>query len=279
MGSLTWQTGLPASTTGASCLDAVRPRRQISGKDLPPSGVHLSSDERVAFVTGATGALGRVVTRALLERGIRVFSTYKRRGPLEDLVSSLGPLGANFSAVEADLSVPEDVKSAVAKAIEKHGRIDILLNIAGGYKGGKEVAETPISDLDAMINLNLKTAFLCCSAVLPSMISQNYGKIVSIAARPAVEKRYRVKSAPYAISKAGIVVLTETIAEEVKKYNINVNAIMPSTIDTPDNRRDMPGADPSKWVKPEEIAKVIMFLVSDDSQITNGAAIPVYGKA
>ena len=239
----------------------------------------MPTDERVAFVTGATGGLGRVVTRALLERGMRVFSTYKKKGPLDELVNSLGPLGANFSAVEADVSVADDVKRAVGKALEKHGRIDVLLNIAGGWTGGREVAETPASELDAMLNMNLRTAFLCCSAVLPSMIKQNYGKIVSVAARPAVEKRYRVKNGAYAISKAGVVVLTETIAEEVKKYNINVNAIMPSTIGTEANKKSMPDADTSKWVDPADITKVILHLISEDSNITSGASIPVYGKA
>jgi NAD(P)-dependent dehydrogenase (short-subunit alcohol dehydrogenase family) len=111
------------------------------------------------------------------------------------------------------------------------------------------------------------------------MLSQNYGKIVNVASRTAIEKRYRSKSGAYAVSKAGIIVLTETIAEEVKKYDINVNCIMPSTIDTPDNRRNFPEADFSKWVKPEQIANVIIFLVSDDSKIISGASLPVYGKA
>jgi len=239
----------------------------------------VPADDRVVLITGATGGLGRVVTEALLERGMRVVSTYKRRVPLDELLKSLGDMGKNFFAIEADLTVQEDVQALVEKAVEKHGRIDVLLNIAGAYTGGHDVADTPVTDLDSMLNVNLKTAFLCCRAVLPVMIKQNYGKIVSVAARPAVEKRYRAKSGAYAISKAGVVVLTETIAEEVKKYDINVNAIMPSTIDTPDNRRNMPDADFSKWVKPGDIAKVIFHLISDDSKVTNGAAVPVYGKA
>ena len=237
------------------------------------------TDDRVAFITGATGSLGRVLTRALLENGMRVFSTYRKKDLLEELVKSLGPLAANFSAVEADLADPGQVKTAVSKALERYGRIDVLLNIAGGWTGGRDVAETPASDLDAMLNINLKSAFLACSAVLPAMIRQNYGKIVSVAARPAVEKRYRAKNGAYAISKAGVVVLTETIAEEVKKYNINVNAILPSTIDTQANKKSMPDADSSKWVDPADIAKVIIHLISDDSKITSGASIPVYGKA
>ena len=249
----------------------IAPRSEFIGGQL--------SDERVAFVTGATGSLGKVLTKALLESGMRVFSTYRRRDQLNDLVTSLGQLAANFSAVQAELTDPDQVKAAVSKAVEKYGRIDVLLNIAGGWAGGREVAETTASDLDLMLNVNLKSAFLTCSAVLPTMIRQNYGKIVSIAARPAVEKRYRPKNGAYAISKAGVVVLTETIAEEVKKYNINVNAIMPSTISTDANKKSMPDADFSKWVDPADIARVILYLISDDSKITSGASIPVYGKA
>jgi NAD(P)-dependent dehydrogenase (short-subunit alcohol dehydrogenase family) len=135
------------------------------------------------------------------------------------------------------------------------------------------------TDWDFMMDVNLKSAFLCSRAALSHMIRQNYGKIVSVSSRAAAEKRYRSKGGAYAVSKAGIMVLTEVIAEEAKKYDINVNCIMPSTIDTPDNRRNFPDADFSKWVKPEQVAKVILFLVSDNSKAISGASIPVYGKA
>lgn len=237
------------------------------------------SDERVAVVTGATGALGMVVTRELLVRGIRVVSTYKSQGPQKELLDFLGPLSSGLFSVEADVTRQKDVDNLFQKAAERYGRVDILLNIVGAFKGGNEIQSTTEDEWDFMMNVNLKSAFLCSKAALAYMIKQNYGKIVSVAARPAIEKRYRAKAGAYSVSKAGVVVLTETIAEEVRKYDVTVNAIMPSTIDTPDNRRNMPQADFSKWVKPEEIAKVILYLISDDSKITSGAAIPVYGKA
>jgi NAD(P)-dependent dehydrogenase (short-subunit alcohol dehydrogenase family) len=157
--------------------------------------------------------------------------------------------------------------------------VDILLNIVGVYAGGTDVVSMEESQWDSMMNVNLKSVFLCSKAVLPHMIKQNYGKIVSVSSWMAVEKGRRTRSGAYAVSKAGVVVLTETMAEEVKKYDINVNCVMPSTIDTPNNRRNFPKADFSKWVNPKNIAEVILFLVSDASKVTSGAAVPVYGKA
>ena len=239
----------------------------------------MVTDKRVAVVTGASGALGRVVTRDLVERGIQVVCPYRHDGALNELKAALGPLSSSLTAVQGDVTVEEDVKKLFERALTINGRVDILLNIAGAYRGGSELQNTSVDDWDAMMNTNLKSAFLCSRAVLPSMIQNNSGKIVNVAARPAVEKRYRAKSGAYSVSKAGVAVLTETIAEELRKYDINVNAVMPSTIDSPDNRKNMPQADTSKWVKPEDVSRVIMYLISDDSKVTSGALVPVYGKA
>lgn len=236
-------------------------------------------EKRVAVVTGASGALGRAVTKELLDHGLIVASTYLREAPQKELLDFLGESGSGLTSFRADVTTEKGVTDLFGNVITKFGRVDILLNIVGAYRGGKDIQDTSEADWDMMMSVNLKSAFLCCKAALPHMIQRNYGKIVNIAARPAVEKRYRVKSGAYAISKAGVAVLTETIAEEVRKFDINVNAIMPSTIDTPDNRANMPQADPTKWVRPDDIAKVILCLVSDDSRVTSGALIPVYGKA
>jgi NAD(P)-dependent dehydrogenase (short-subunit alcohol dehydrogenase family) len=141
------------------------------------------------------------------------------------------------------------------------------------------VANTDEQTWDFMMNVNLESVFLCCKAILPFMIKQNCGKIVSVASRAAVEKRWRAKSAAYAVSKSGVVVLTGAMAEEVKDYNININCVLPSVIDTPAKRRRLPKADFSKWVNPEAIAEVIVFLLSNASGIVSGAAVLVYGKA
>lgn len=239
----------------------------------------MPEDERVAIVTGATGALGRVVAKTLIDQGVRVVSTFRTSVAEQELEAFLGGPTQKLTSVEADVTNEKSVEELFEKVISKFGKVDILVNIVGAYKGGDDIAHTKLSDWDMMMNVNLKSAFLCSKHALPHMISKNYGKIVNISARPAVERRFRPKSGAYAISKAGVAVLTETIAEEVKKLNINVNAVMPSTIDTPNNRSNMPNADPSNWVPPEDIAQVILFLISDESKVTTGAVIPVYGKA
>lgn len=234
---------------------------------------------KIALVTGATGALGRVVVKMLLERDVRVVASYRTEQRLNELLEFVGRLSANLTGINADVTDAQNVKNLVQKAVEKHGRVDVLLNIAGAYAGGNDIANTEESQWDFMMNTNLKSAFLCSKAVLPYMIKNNYGRIVNVASWTAVINSRRVKSGAYAISKAGVKVLTETIAEEVRKYDINVNCVMPSTIDTPDNRRNFPKADFSKWVDPKDIAEVIWFLVSDASKVVSGAAVPVYGKA
>jgi NAD(P)-dependent dehydrogenase (short-subunit alcohol dehydrogenase family) len=239
----------------------------------------MSLKGKVAIVTGATGALGRVAAKALLEQGARVVSTYRSEDKWRELVELVGEAGTLLTGVQVDVTDESSVQALVRNVLEKHVRVDILLNIVGAYRGGAEVAGTRESDWDFMMNTNLKSVFLCCKAVLPYMVKQNYGKIVNVAARTGVEKRFRSKSCAYAVSKMGVIVLTETIAEEVRKYDINVNCVMPSTIDTPDNRRNFVEADFSRWVKPEEIVKMMLFLASDDSRVVNGASVPVYGKA
>lgn len=240
--------------------------------------VVLLSWNKVAVVTGATGTLGSVVAKMLLERGVRVVASYRTDAKLGDLLEAVGDLWSNVTPVETDVTNEESVKNLIAKAVDKHGRIDLLFNIVGAYEGGSDVAGTEDSKWDSMMNVNLRSVFLCSKAVLPVMVQQNYGRIVNVSSWMAVERSRRGRSGAYAVSKAGVMVLTEVIAEEVKKYDINVNCVMPSTIDTPANRRDFPKADFSRWVAPKDIAEVMLFLVSDASKVVSGAAIPVYGK-
>jgi len=238
----------------------------------------MSLKDKVAIVSGATGALGRVVAKSLLENGARVVSPYRTRERQDELVEFVDPLRSGLTGVKADVTNEESVRSLVDQTLQIHGRVDILLNITGAYLGDKTVTQTDERDWDFMLSTNLKSVFLCSKTVLPHMIAQNYGKIVNVAARSAVEKRLRVGASAYTVSKAGVVILTETMAEEVKKYNININCVVPSTIDTANNRKNLVRADSTNWVKPEDIAKVILFLLLEDSKVISGAAIPVYGK-
>lgn len=239
----------------------------------------MAANVKTAVVTGATSPLGRSVTKEFLAHGIRVIGTYRKEESAVALQDELGTLAVNFQSRKADMTDESEVASLFEEIQREHGGVDILVNIVGGYAGGQETWNTPVDVWDNMIRVNLRSAFLCCRAVLPMMIERNYGKIVNISARPALEKRYRARSGAYAVSKAGVLILTETIAEEVKKLDINVNAVLPSTMDTEENRQSMPQADFSKWVPPAEVAVVITELVSDHMKPVSGAAITVYGKA
>jgi NAD(P)-dependent dehydrogenase (short-subunit alcohol dehydrogenase family) len=164
----------------------------------------------------------------------------------------------------------------VAGIVERHGRLDVLLNIAGGFAAGG-VVETTEAELDRLLTINLKTAFLCTQAVLPVMTKQGAGRIVNVTARPGLIGGGGIVA--YAISKAAVAALTRATADEVRERGITVNAIAPSTIDTPANRKAMPKVDPSQWVKPGEIAATLVFLASDAAAATSGAIIPVYARA
>lgn len=234
---------------------------------------------RVVVVTGATGALGRVVVKRLLEAGASVAAVHRSEERFRDLVGFAGGTPEALVGFKADVTSEADVRDMVGQVVRRYGRVDALMNLVGGYRGGADVAATGEDDWDFLMRTNLKSAFLCSRAVLPLMMKTGSGRIVCVAARPAIEKRGRAKSGAYAVSKAGIVVLMETIAEETKKSGITANCIVPGTIDTPKNRTEIAGGDFSKWVDPGEIAEVLLFLVSEASSVISGAAIPVFGKS
>ena len=241
------------------------------------AGDSVSLSGKVAIVTGGSGALGSALVKVLLEHGASVVATY--RNAKTHVEFDFGENVARLTFLPVDVTDESSVKAFINEVARRFGHIDILVNTVGAHVGGSEVADLRLDDWNFMLDVNLKSAFLCCKTVLPYLIRQNSGRIVNVAARPAVEKRFRVKNCAYSVSKAGVVVLTETIAEEVKKYDINANCVLPSTMDTSANRRDMPNVDFSKWVKPEDVANVILFLVENNSEVTSGATIPVYGKA
>ena len=234
---------------------------------------------KVVLVTGATGGLGRVVVKRLLGSGAVVAAVYRDEARFQDLLAAAGGARDALSGLKADVTSEAEVREMVEEVVRRHGRVDALLNLVGTYRGGADVAGISEDDWDFLMQTNLKSAFLCSRAVLPVMVKAGAGRIVNVAARPAVENKGRIKSGAYAVSKAGVVVLTATIAEEFRKSGISANCIVPGSIDTPENRAAMPGADHSKWADAGDIAEVLVFLVSGASSVTSGAAIPVYGTS
>lgn len=231
---------------------------------------------KVVLVTGSSGALGIDVGQTFLNTGASLVLTYYSDSSLP-LLQKICGTSKNLFLLRGDLKKEEDVKTLVSETVRRFGRIDVLANVIGGYIAGKPVTEIQESEWDEMMELNLKTAFLLSKHVAAQMIKQSGGKIIHVAARPGLKGTGF--DAAYVASKSGVIRLVESLSEEVKSKGINVNCILPSIIDTQENRIAMPGADYARWVKPADIAKVIAFLASEDARSITGAAIPVYGLA
>ncbi|MYF98106.1 SDR family oxidoreductase [Candidatus Poribacteria bacterium] len=237
----------------------------------------MSKQNRNVLITGGTGFLGSAVTKAFLAQGDTVAVTYLFDNEVERFKQYNPDLSEKVTFIYANVTEESDVQKTVQDYISQFGHLDILVNIVGGFVGGIPAAELDEDRWDFMMNLNLKSVFLCCKTVLPHMTERGYGKIVNISARAGLKGEAGLSV--YCVSKGGVRTLTEALAAEVMDSGINVNCIMPSIMDTPMNREAMPDEDHSRWVKTEDVAKVICFLTSDDSTIINGAAIPVYGRA
>jgi NAD(P)-dependent dehydrogenase (short-subunit alcohol dehydrogenase family) len=176
-----------------------------------------------------------------------------------------------------DLTDEAAVTRALERAAGHFGRLDGLVNTAGGFAGGKKVHEDDLAAWDRMFAINLRTALIACRAVVPHLLKQQGGRIVNVAARAALTGVPGLGA--YSASKSAVIRLTESLAGELKEQGITVNCVLPGTIDTPQNRADMPKADFSRWVTPAAIADVILFLLSDAARAVSGAAIPVYGRS
>jgi NAD(P)-dependent dehydrogenase (short-subunit alcohol dehydrogenase family) len=233
--------------------------------------------DRVVMVAGASGNLGQAVARAFYAAGAHLVLLDRADERLPGLFPELAGSSEHLLVGSVDVADAGSIEKAVAAALERFGRIDILANTVGGYRAGTAVHETPLETWDFMFELNARTAFLLSRAVVPHMRERGYGKIVHVSARAALAGPG--KAAAYSISKAAVVRLVESLAAELRQEGINANCVLPGTIDTPQNRQSMPNADHSRWVPPEAVAAVILFLASDAAWAVNGAAIPVYGKS
>ena len=230
--------------------------------------------EGVALVTGGTGGLGQAVLAELLDAGATVVTTWLMEREREAVEREFGARDG-LHLVEANLL--EDGARVAVDAAAEHGQLAALVNIVGGFAAGGRWHEAPPEELEKLLALNLMTAVNACRAAAPAMLSGGSGAIVCVGAKTAHEPFSG--GGAYAVSKAAVLALVRSLDADYRDDGIRANAILPSVIDTPANRAGQPDADFDRWVKPEEIARVIRFLCSEDSAPISGAEIPVYGKA
>ncbi|MNZ73384.1 3-oxoacyl-[acyl-carrier-protein] reductase FabG [compost metagenome] len=225
---------------------------------------------QVIAVTGAFGNLGLAVAQGAAERGAKVVMIGRSTG------AELPPvLSHALEITGVDLTSFEDAQAAMARIGAEFGRLDALVNVAGGFRW-ETLADGDLASWDFLYNVNLRTAASASKAALPLLLKSPAGRIVNVGASAA--QKAGAGMGAYAASKAGVARLTESLAEELKDRGITVNAVLPSIIDTPQNRADMPNADHSRWVTPEKLAAVILFLLSADASAVTGALIPVIGR-
>jgi NAD(P)-dependent dehydrogenase (short-subunit alcohol dehydrogenase family) len=225
---------------------------------------------KVLVLTGSDGALGRAVATTLAGYGAKMaLLTHARE------IAGVQPAGAlHYGGV--DLTLEAAARDALERVAKDAGRVDGLINVAGGFRWEKMSGGT-LDSWDAMYKINLRTAVIACQAALPHLLKSGGGRIVNVGAMGALKAAAGMGA--YAASKAGVAQLTEALADELKDHRITVNAILPSTLDTPKNRLDMPHAEFARWVSPQEAAEVIAFLVSDNASAVTGALIPLAGRA
>jgi NAD(P)-dependent dehydrogenase (short-subunit alcohol dehydrogenase family) len=234
---------------------------------------------RVAVISGAGGNLGIAVAQLFRAADIRLALVDLREDTLRQRLreANLDPDHTLIGALDLTQKRAA-IDEFISRVVAHYGKVDILVNVAGGFRAGGPVHEMDEEVWDFMMNINAKTAFLLSAAVARSMVAHNSGgRIVNIGARAALSGVPTISG--YSASKSAVLRLTESMAAELMQYGITVNAVLPSVIDTPQNRKSDPNADYSKWVTPQSIAEVILFLVSDSARDISGAAIPVYGRA
>lgn len=227
---------------------------------------------QVVLVAGGTGGLGHAVSAEFLSEGATVIVTYRHQPEFDALRSEVGENAAKLEGRAVDVTNEAAVEQFIGEIIAKHGRLDAVVNTVGGYAAGWKLWEMKPEVMDQMLTLNLKSGFALARSVVPAMFKQERGAIVNVAAKAAID--HAASAAAYAASKSAAVAMIDSLAADLKGTNVRVNSILPSIIDTEANRRAMPKADFSKWPKPQEIARVILFLCSDDAKVVHGAAIP-----
>jgi NAD(P)-dependent dehydrogenase (short-subunit alcohol dehydrogenase family) len=231
---------------------------------------------KVVLVAGGTGGLGRAVSLAFLGEGATVVVTYRNQKEF-DLLKSAVAKNSSLEGHSFDVTDEAALQQLIARILSEHGRLDAVVNAVGAYAGGVPMWELESKVFDQMLALNLRSGYILARAVVPEMLKQGGGVIINVASKAAFD--HAAGAAAYVASKAAAVAMMDSLAADLKGTGVRVNSILPSIIDTEANRKAMPSADFAQWPKPEDIARVILFLCSDDAKLIHGAAVPVYGNS
>jgi len=234
-------------------------------------------DGKVVLVAGGTGGLGHAVSLGFLKENAAVAVTYRKQEELDALKIAARTNGSRLEGHAVDVTDEAAVRQLVEKIVAKYRRLDAMVNTVGGYAGSTKLWELETKVFDKMLALNLRAGYALSRAAVRAMLKEGHGAIVNVAAKAAFD--HAAGAAAYAASKAAAVAMLDSLAAETKGSGVRVNTILPSIIDTEANRKAMPKADFAKWPKPADIARVILFLCSDDARVIHGAAIPVYGDS
>jgi NAD(P)-dependent dehydrogenase (short-subunit alcohol dehydrogenase family) len=237
----------------------------------------MTFKDRVVLIAGGTGGLGRAVSQAFLAAGARVIVTYRNKQEFDELKKIAGADASNLVGSDVDVTDEAAVQKFISTIAKENSRLDFMVNTVGAYAGGVKLWETGPDIFNQQLKLNLISGYILSRAVVPLMLKQRSGAIVNVASKSAVD--HAAGAAAYAASKAAAVAMMDSLAADLRGSGVRVNSILPSIIDTQANRKAMPGAEFAKWPKPEDIARVILFLCSDDARVIHGAAIPVYGDS
>jgi NAD(P)-dependent dehydrogenase (short-subunit alcohol dehydrogenase family) len=232
---------------------------------------------KVVVVAGGTGGLGRAVSLAFLSEDDRVIVTYRKQEEFDVLKKLAGGNSSRLEGYNVDVTDEVAVGKFIEGVVQRHGRLDALVNTVGGYVGGVKLWELDTKVFEQMLALNLRAGYALARAAVRVMLKKGSGAIVNVAAKAAID--HAAGAAAYAASKAAAVAMMDSLAQDLKGTGVRVNSVLPSIIDTEANRKAMPKADFAKWPKPEDIARVIVFLCSADAKVIHGAAVPVFGNS
>jgi len=224
--------------------------------------------DKVVFITGANGGLGTSVTKAFLRQGARVIGASLH-------IQAADFPQPNFEAITLDFSKLDEIKRGVAGIVERHGRLDVLVHVLGGFAGGPSIAETTDELWEKMQNINLTSAFQVFRECIPHLRKSSSGRLIAIGSLTAAQAHANLGA--YVTFKAALAMLVQTVAVENADAGLTANVILPGTMDTPANRKAMPDADFSKWAKTDDVADLVLSLVGDQAKHLTGLAIPIEG--